>query len=93
MQHLQDPEVCELCRFCGEESETSYHILIQCPRFVLFRRSVLEDVGFYCDSWLVEDVIKLAKHEEIRNAMWLNCEDGANNATDDENPDTGASRE
>ena len=71
MNSIIIPGYTPLCRFCEEEDESFQHLYEDCPVFWKQRMEIQKDkIG--ADNWTVQSVIRMAKIEDIREAMQTN---------------------
>ena len=73
-QHLLNPEVNQMCRYCGDALETFEHFVTVCPLFVAKR---LEILGFresdYVGEWEVETLVRFINKTSL-DGIFLNVE-------------------
>ena len=71
MNSIIIPDYIPLCRFCEEEDESFQHLYEDCPVFWKQRREIQKDrIG--TENWTVQTVLKMAKIEDILEAMQTN---------------------
>ena len=65
-----DAEVKPNCRFCGYKSEDFYHLLNECPRFIIYRREYFYNKEITNDmNWSVKDLIDFSNLPGINDAL------------------------
>ena len=65
-----DPEIKPTCRFCLEEDETFYHLINECPRFVIYRREHLNnEIISYKITWSVQKLLNFSYLPGINHAL------------------------
>ena len=51
IQFKADPTINPLCRLCGEENETFWHLATECPRLKMYREEVFLDKYPEQENW------------------------------------------
>ena len=57
------------CRFCEEEEETFYHLLIECPVFNDTRSEIVLTRNCTIEDWDIGKILKFAKIPAIKLAL------------------------
>ena len=56
IQFKANPEINPLCRLCGEENETFWHFVTECPRQKTFRDDTFLDTTPQQDNWKLSQI-------------------------------------
>ena len=75
LQHLQfkaDPTINPLCRLCGEENETYWHLATECPRLKSYREETFLDKPPVQDNWDAISLINFGTYQTVYNMMSYN---------------------
>jgi ribonuclease HI len=68
-----DKGINPMCRQCGEENETFYHLLVHCDAFEGVRRSIFMDAAVDGSNWKPGDLLQFSYKEPINS--WLTDRD------------------
>ena len=72
-QYKLDPTVNPLCRMCGEENETFYHLVSCCPALECRRREIFLDRPPCTDNWRPRELLDYSYEEPLNS--WLTDRD------------------
>jgi ribonuclease HI len=72
-QFKLDGHINPLCRLCGEENETFFHLISECPALEVERRKVFLDNYPVTDDWRVRELMDFSFVEPIHS--WLTDKD------------------
>ena len=72
-QYKLDSTINPLCRMCGEENETFYHLITCCPALELRRREIFMDQPPGTDCWKPRELLDFSFEEPINS--WLTDRD------------------
>ena len=61
--------ITDQCRFCEEEEETFFHLLIECPCFQETRSELILLRNHKPEDWKLEQILKFANTESIKQAL------------------------
>ena len=60
IQFKANPTINPLCRLCGEENETFWHFVTDCPRLQTYRNNTFLDTPPQQDDWELNKLCSLA---------------------------------
>ena len=69
MQFKADPSINPMCRLCGEDNETFWHLATECPRLNSIRNEVFMDNIPTTDNWKVNKLISFSRYPTIQNML------------------------
>ena len=72
-QYQLDPHINPLCRMCGEENETFYHLITDCSALMKTRRDIFLDSHPVTDDWKPAELIDFSYIEPINS--WITDRD------------------
>ena len=72
-QYQLDPHINPMCRMCGEENETFYHLISNCPALSNLRRDIFLDSHPVTDDWNPRELIDFSLMEPINT--WITDRD------------------
>ena len=74
IQFKANPTINPLCRLCGEDNETFWHFITDCPRLQLFRNDTFLDNIPQQDNWKLKQIMQFSTYPTIYNLMSYNQE-------------------
>ena len=79
---LTTPGVDPKCRFCGEEKETFFHFVTECPRLHSYRGQNFNNFnGPDLKKWIPEEIVQFSNIPEISDAIdYYNWAEESNNS-------------
>ena len=69
IQFKADPSIDPMCRLCGKDNETFWHLATECPRLNSIRNEVFMDNIPTTDNWKVNKLISLSRYPTIQNML------------------------
>ena len=66
------PTINPLCRLCGEENETYWHLATECPRLKSYREETFLDKPPVQDNWDATSLINFSTYQTVYNMMSYN---------------------
>ena len=67
-----DTTINPLCRLCGEENETFWHLATECPRPKTYLDDVFLDHYPAQDNWSISSLISFSTYPTVYNMMSFN---------------------
>ena len=74
IQFKANPTINPLCRLCGEENETFWHFVTNCPRLYTYRNDIFMDKPPQQDNWQLKQIMQFSTYPTIYNLMSYNQE-------------------
>ena len=68
-----NPEINPLCRLCGEDNETAYHFLADCPSLLTHRLNTFQTYTGLPANCSPNLILKFIKHKSLN--YWLQNKD------------------
>ena len=68
-----NPEINPLCRLCGEDNETAYHFLAECPSLLIHRINTFQTYKGLPNNCSPNLILKFMKHKTL--TYWLSNKD------------------
>ena len=65
IQFKANPEINPLCRPCGEENETFWHFVTECPRLQSHRTDIFLDKLPQQDNWKIKQIMQFSTYPSI----------------------------
>ena len=72
IQFKADPTINPICRLCGEENETFWHLATVCPRLKTYRDAVILDKHPEQDNWKIRPLMDFSMYPIVYNLMSYN---------------------
>ena len=64
-----NPTINPLCRLCGEDNETFWHLISDCPTLPSYRNDTFLDTPPQQDNWKVKQIMHFSTYPTIFNLM------------------------
>ena len=74
IQFKANPTINPLCRLCGEDNETFWHFITDCPRLQTYRNDTFLDNIPKQDNWKLKQIMQFSTYPTIYNLMSYNQE-------------------
>ena len=74
IQFKANPTINPLCRLCGEDNETFWHFITDCPRLQTYRNDTFLDNLPQQDNWKLSQIRQFSTYPTIYNLMSYNQE-------------------
>ena len=72
IQFKASPTINQLCRLCGEENETFWHFISDCPRLQTYRNDTFLDKLPRQGNWKLKQIMQFSTYPTIYNLMSYN---------------------